>query len=85
MSHLRTWRDQARPVIARVIDQVGFSNQSSLRKALYDAYPFGQRKHYPYRVWLDEIKKQVGKAMKDIKNINEPVLTQMPAKQLALF
>jgi hypothetical protein len=27
---------------------------------LFDAYPFGERKYTPYKIWLDEIKRQVG-------------------------
>ena len=54
-----TWRDQVRPIIKEVIKQYGL-NSKNLNKALRDAYPFGQRKNYPYKVWLDEIKKQTG-------------------------
>ena len=52
-----SWRYRARRIIEDVIKKVG-NNEQDLKKALYDAYPFGQRKHYPYKIWLDEIKKQ---------------------------
>lgn len=54
-----TWRQRAAPIIAHVITEVGTQNQKTLRAALRDAYPFGLRKHYPYKVWLDEIRRQL--------------------------
>lgn len=38
-----------------------------LRKALRAAYPFGERKHWPYKVWLAEIQRQVGRRNADRK------------------
>lgn len=55
------WREKAAPIIADVIRQVGRDDEKTLRKALRDAYPFGERRYYPYKVWRDEIKKQVGR------------------------
>jgi hypothetical protein len=56
-----TWRERAAQVIGETIDRVGLDDPDALKKALFDAYPFGKRKHYPYKVWLDEIKVQTGK------------------------
>lgn len=53
-----TWRQRAAPVIAEVIHRVGFDDPARLKRELRDAYPFGDRENYPYKVWLDEIKKQ---------------------------
>jgi hypothetical protein len=55
-----TWRERAAPVIAEVIERVGIDDEVRLRKELRDAYPFGPRKYHPYKVWLDEIKFQLG-------------------------
>ena len=55
-----TWRDEARPVIAGVIRDVGLGNTVELKNALHKAYPFGERAYYPYKIWLDEIKRQLG-------------------------
>jgi len=57
-----TWRDLARPIIARVIAEVGTSDMRALRRALRAAYPFGERKYHPYRIWCSEIRVQLGKA-----------------------
>lgn len=54
-----TWRDRARPIIADVIAEVGRDDMKNLRAALREAYPFGERKYYPYKIWLSEIKRQL--------------------------
>jgi hypothetical protein len=53
------WRRQAIPIIRRVIEEVGRDDERALRKALAEAYPFGPRAYHPYKIWLDEIKKQL--------------------------
>ena len=30
-----------------------------LRKVLRDSYPYGEKKFWPYKVWLSEIRKQI--------------------------
>lgn len=47
------WTDYAREVIATVDARLAAS--ATLRErvaALRAAYPFGERKHYPYKAWL---------------------------------
>ncbi len=53
------WRKIAAPIIARVIEEVGVEDERALRKALREAYPFGQRSLWPYKVWRDEIRRQL--------------------------
>lgn len=57
-----SWRDVAAPIIARVLAEADRSDPKVLRKALHDAYPFGERAYWPYKVWLDEIARQTGRA-----------------------
>jgi hypothetical protein len=54
------WRDRARPIVAQVVRDSGVKDPKALRKALYDAYPFGERARWPYKAWLAEIKEQIG-------------------------
>lgn len=54
------WRDRARPRIAAVIAEHKDEPERMIRRHLAKAYPFGLRKHHPYRVWLDEINRQLG-------------------------
>jgi len=55
------WRRIAAPIIARVLEQTAGRPESEVRAGLLAAYPFGPRKHHPYRIWRDEIRIQTGK------------------------
>lgn len=55
------WRETAGPIIAEVLAANKGADEKTIRKALFDAYPFGQRKYHPYKIWLDEIARQRGK------------------------
>lgn len=57
---MSTWRDHFRPIIAGVISRVGREDMKALRRALRDAYPFGERRFWPYKVWCDEVRQQIG-------------------------
>ena len=57
-----SWRDIARPIIAEVIRGCGYPKGCDLafiRKALRGTYPFGERRYWPYKVWCDEVRKQL--------------------------
>ncbi len=54
------WRQQAAPIIARVIAEVGRDDEKKLRSALREAYPFGERAMHPYKIWCDEVRRQIG-------------------------
>lgn len=53
------WRGIAAPIISQVIKKVGTKDQAKLKKALSDAYPFYEKRLHPYKVWRDEIKRQL--------------------------
>lgn len=55
-----SWRDRLRPIIADVIAEVGTDDMKRLRKALRERWDFGPREYHPYKVWLDEIRVQLG-------------------------
>lgn len=61
MSKHATWRDSARPIIVNVLKENQGKPEKEIKKALYEAYPFGERNYHPYKIWLDEIKVQLGK------------------------
>lgn len=54
-----SWRKIARPIIAEVLRQT--EDPKERKKILREAYPFGARQYHPYKIWLDEIKRQTGK------------------------
>lgn len=53
-----TWRDKCAPIIAKVLQEHIFCDEKMINKALHDAYPFRERAMHPYKIWLDEIKRQ---------------------------
>jgi len=54
------WRSAARPIIAAIIREYSTDDIPRLRAALRDAFPWGERRYHPYKVWLDEIRVQLG-------------------------
>jgi len=50
------WRSIAFSVIAEVEERYKNESYGALKRALYDAYPFGSRENYPYKVWCEERK-----------------------------
>jgi len=65
-----TWRDVAKPIIALVLKDTQGKDEKEIRKALRAAYPWGQRKYHPYKIWCDEIKHQRG--LKRRKQVIQP-------------
>lgn len=57
---MATWRNQAASVISDVIRQNPNMEQKKLRKLISAAYPFGERKYHPYKIWRDEVNRQLG-------------------------
>jgi hypothetical protein len=55
-----SWRDHAAPIIAKVIERVGREDMKALKKALREAYPYGERSHHPYKIWCSEVRYQLG-------------------------
>jgi len=58
------WRDSCKPIIARVIKENEGKTEKEIRKAISEAYPFGERNYHPYKIWLDEVKVQLGTKVK---------------------
>ncbi len=69
------WRHTAKKVIEEVMNENRQADEKELRKKISDAYPFGQRSLHPYKIWLDEVKKQIAKRgfgkVKKIEGQNE--------------
>jgi hypothetical protein len=44
-----------------VLAETAGKPEAEIRKALFDAYPYGERRYHPYKIWLSEIQIQRGK------------------------
>lgn len=62
------WRRIAAPIIARVLAETEGMPEGDVRAALRAAYPFGVRRHHPYKIWLDEIRVQTGRRRVDSRS-----------------
>ncbi|MEN6581672.1 MAG: hypothetical protein ABFD54_04425 [Armatimonadota bacterium] len=51
------WRVESQKVIAEVLKENKGADTKTLRKALRDAYPFGERMYHPYKIWRDECRR----------------------------
>lgn len=49
------WARISREVVTRVLRETAGQPEAVVRKALFDAYPFGERKFWPYKAWLQAI------------------------------
>lgn len=76
----KTWRDHARPIIAKGIED-GRSrglDGRKLRAFVNERYPFGPREYHPYRIWCNELTRQLkGKSFPAEPKAPEPLPGQM--------
>ena len=47
-----TWYQKSQAHIQQVVSKNQHGNLSELEKTIRQSYPFGERKHYPYKAWL---------------------------------
>jgi hypothetical protein len=73
-----TWRERAAPIIHEIIERVGTDDMKALRKAIREAYPFGLREYWPYKVWLSEVRDQLRSRRLQIANGNQRTLPLFP-------
>ena len=60
MRPVPTWRERLRPAIAEVLAANRGIPLRLLRRRLRAAFPYAERRGWPYKVWLDEIRVQRG-------------------------
>lgn len=53
------WRERAAQVIYKIIKDNPGITIKELRKKISKAYPFGERKYHPYKIWLDEVRRAI--------------------------
>ncbi len=72
MKHESHWRIAARKAIQKAISDSAGKSEKEVRKAISDAYPFGERARYPYKIWLDEVKAQTKKQIVQYRQRPKP-------------
>lgn len=60
------WRLRSRVVIREVMDRMKGQDPKEIRKAVSKAYPFGERSMWPYKLWLEEVRR----AMKEVDGVD---------------
>lgn len=58
------WRTMAAPIIADILAESEGETTAEIRAKLRDAYPFGPKAMHPYKMWLKEIRHQMGEQSK---------------------
>lgn len=72
-----TWREHCAPIIAKAIADNKGKDQKQIKKALKEAYPYGERARHPYKIWCSEVNRQMGKKVSNLK--------PQPSNQIDLF
>lgn len=76
----QTWREIVRPIIAGVLRKLPASyGRKRKERALFGHYPFGQRRGWPYKVWRDEIRIQLG--LRPVRPKTHSQLSDSPGQQ----
>ena len=60
LAKTQTYREVSAPIVREVVRRVGLADRKALREVLREAYPFGEREHWPYKAWIAKIKAQTG-------------------------
>ena len=84
MGHHKSWRDRARPIIEKVLQETKGKDEKEIRQALRDAYPFGMREYHPYKIWCDEIRRQRGFKVQRQREKKQKVIEQTGQMELKL-
>ena len=53
------WRLKARPIIRKVLEETAGKPEKDIRRVLRDAYPWGERRMHPYKMWCAEVRYQL--------------------------
>ena len=56
-----TWRERADMVLSDLFDSLpADATDTEIDAAVFDAYPFGERRYTPYKIWLQQVKRHKG-------------------------
>lgn len=58
------WRERCAPIIRRVLLETRAFPWADRKRALRQAYPWGPRAAWPYKVWCSEVRRQIADELK---------------------
>jgi hypothetical protein len=61
MALTKTWREMCAPLIRDTIIENSGKTEKDIRAALRAVYPWGEKAYHPYKIWCDEINRQLKK------------------------
>lgn len=86
------WAQRADEVLEKMFARLPKdASDAAIRRAVQDAYPFGPREHWPYKVWLARVKvwraaRAVGHSRPaDIPRSSRPRIERHDTETLNLF
>lgn len=81
MAAHQSYREAAAAVIARTLAAIPPAAELKVKRAaLRSAYPFGERRYWPYRVWCSEVRYALGLARRP--RPGQPEWKDTPGQQL---
>ena len=51
------WRVISAEIIYKILKANPGKTDKEIKAIISEAYPFGERKYHPYKIWLNEVKK----------------------------
>ncbi|MFZ4509292.1 MAG: hypothetical protein ACOYON_16510 [Fimbriimonas sp.] len=73
-----TWYERSCQIIGQVIAENPGASDEELRALVSDAYPFGQRKMWPYKAWLKAVNDLLPKQLPTTVGLFETDKTSAP-------
>lgn len=62
------WREHSREIIREVLAKLpATATPDEAKKAVSDAYPFGERAMHPYKIWLSEVRAQIEQRFPEVR------------------
>jgi hypothetical protein len=73
-----SWYESAKDQIAKVISSLpSDATFDEKKKAISESYPFGERRYFPYKMWLKAQREALGTVHKAIRGVPEGYLSPL--------
>lgn len=80
------WYEQAAKVIRRIVAENPGATTSELRRLAGNAYPFGPKKHWPFKKWCDAMNDILGPSPQKVAGLKRKIeVAEARSGQTRLF